>query len=96
MDAYVWLNRVVELHRKLIERNYKTIFITGIPIELIFNDNVSVNDVVSFVENFVLKHGTKLLLLSTTHRPFPKRSYSEELPRRKALEIRKKLISQPP
>jgi len=83
-DVYKWYDRILELRRST-----DAVFMTGIPIELIFNDLIDVEELVNGIKHFVERHGLSLLVLSTTHRPYPKRGYGEVKQREKILAIRK-------
>jgi len=59
------------------------VFFTGIPIDLIFSDNISKEDISKIVTTLLRKHGKKGIVLATTHSPYPGRSYKEPLARSK-------------
>jgi len=67
------------------------VFFTGAPVDLIFNDGVGVGDFVRVPLELLREHGPRLLVVATTHSEYPGRSYREELPWRKVLELRRVL-----
>lgn len=83
-DVYKWYDEILKLRSST-----KAVFMTGIPIELVFNDLVEVDELLKAIEYFVERHGLAALVLSTTHRPYPKRGYNEVGPREKVLSIRR-------
>ncbi len=83
-DAYEWGKAVAEFRARTDK-----VFVTGMPIDLIFNEDVSVDEFLHFVKWFVDVHGVERLLLSTTHRPYPLRGYHEEGARTKVLAVRR-------
>ena len=86
VDAIRWVDQVVK-PRKAIEKG--TVFHTGIPIDLMMLDDISVSDVLQVVSAFLRKHGRKNLVLSVTHRPYPKRDFLEDLVLEKVKAIRR-------
>ncbi len=86
LDAMHWINDVVKA-RTSLERNM--VFHTGIPIDLMMLDEVSALDVLRVVSTFLNKHGRKNLVLSVTHRPYPKRNFLEDLVFEKVRAIRR-------
>lgn len=88
-DAFKWIEKLKSLKPEVLKTNSKFIFITGIPIELLFLDFVGIDKIREFITKFLNDFGAENLLLSTTHRPYPKRSYTESTPREKVLYIRK-------
>ena len=90
--AYKWINRIVSLRKMLTSMNLKVVFFTGLPIDIVFNDSVLVSEVVNLVRYLLELHGRQNIVIATTHRPYPGRSYKEELPRRKILAVREFLL----
>lgn len=82
--ALQWAREVAEL-RRLAGR---TVFFTGAPVELVFNDSAGVEEFLEVPRTLLEAHGSRLLVLATTHSEYPLRSYREELPRRKAEALR--------
>ncbi len=72
-DSLRWIDSIVEA-RALAE---KTVFFTGIPIEIMFREEVSPNQIREIVRRLLSKHGKRRLVLSDTHRPYPGRSFTE-------------------
>jgi len=87
-DSAKWVLEVANL-RKLVDEDI--VFFTGIPVDLIFNDDVGVCEVVEIPLLLLRMHGSRSLVIATTHSEYPARSYSEELPRRKVEAIREAL-----
>ncbi len=86
MDAMQWIDSVVKA-RKSLER--ATVFHTGIPIDLMMLGDISVSDVLQVVSTFLEKHGRRNLVLSVTHRPYPKRDFLESLVFEKVKAVRR-------
>ena len=72
-DAMRWVDRVAEARGSAGD----AVFHTGIPIDLMMLDSVSPSDVLLVVSALLRKHGKKNLVLSVTHRPYPRRSFLE-------------------
>lgn len=89
-NALVWVNEICSIRSKL---KSKLVFFTGIPIDLIFNDKVDVNELLQVVEKLINCHGVEHLVVATTHSPYPGRGYNEESPLSKALAVRKFVIT---
>ena len=70
--ASEWLRRVVE-SRSIA--GYNVVYFTGIPIDLVVDHRTSPSQLVSLIGGFIEAHGLKGLVLSSTHRPHPGRSY---------------------
>ncbi len=90
-DALKWIKLIINARRLCGEG---IVFFTGIPVDLVFNDMVSVNDIVGVVSEFIKEHGSRYLVLATTHSPYPGRSYREVLPRAKIEGVRKYILGQ--
>ena len=88
-DALKWVEAIVEARRMVSEGK---VFFTGMPVDLIFSDNVDIQEFLRVPRRLIELHGSRWLVLATTHRPYPSRSYSEELPRRKVESVRRTLI----
>ncbi len=86
IDAMRWVSQVVKARKTLKGR---TVFHTGIPIDLMMLDDISTSDVLQVVSTFLEKHGRKNLVLSVTHRPYPKRNFLEDLVFEKVKAIRR-------
>jgi len=67
------------------------VFFTGAPVDLVFNDEVSVEAFLEVPLSLLKAHGPRLLVVATTHSEYPGRSYGEELPRRKVEALREAL-----
>ncbi|RLE57168.1 MAG: hypothetical protein DRJ40_02285 [Thermoprotei archaeon] len=89
--AYRWVGRIIEVRKLLSDLSKRTVFFTGLPIDLIFNDSIVVSELTKLVEYFLKMHGKRDLVIATTHRPYPGRSYSEDLPRKKVQAVRELL-----
>ncbi len=85
-DCIKWVNELASLRERL-PRSF--IFITGIPIELVFNDDVSPDEFLKFMSHVIKMASEGGFLLSTTHRPPPRRSYAESTPREKIVRLRR-------
>ncbi len=90
-DCVKWHKRIVDVRRKLAEKGLTPVFFTGVPIDLIFREDIAAQDLAHAVKNFVASHGKKFLVIATTHSPYPGRSYGEEGARAKVEAIRKAL-----
>ena len=75
-DAYKWIDAIIKARTVIGD---KTIFFTGIPIELLFNNNINIEDICDIVKKLLNKHGKRKLVLATTHSNYPNRSYKEPL-----------------
>jgi len=91
-SALKWASRVIEARKTV---GWSTVFHTGIPIDLIMNNDVTVEGVERVVGEFLSKHTRKMLVLSVTHRPYPGRSFAEPDALSKVNAIRK-LVGLPP
>jgi hypothetical protein len=65
--ALSWSSRLQEVRRALPH----TIFFTGLPIDLLCNNQISIVDLIEVVKNVILNVGPERLVLTTTHRPYP-------------------------
>lgn len=90
--ALEWASAVAEARR---ECESDTVFFTGIPVDLLFNDGVSAAELVRVVKELLRRHGAERLVLATTHSPYPGRSYGEPSVRSK-LEAVLRLAARPP
>ncbi|RLG76202.1 MAG: hypothetical protein DRO23_01605 [Thermoprotei archaeon] len=84
--ALNWVNRVSKARRDI---GWKAVFHTGISIDLVLNDSIDVKDFVKVVKKMLDKHGPRKIVLSVTHRPYPKRSFGEKLALAKVNAVRK-------
>jgi len=64
--ALKWISEVKNLRRRT-----NTTFLTGIPVELLYNTNIPVRDLATIIDYAVEAIGLKGLILTTTHRPYP-------------------------
>ena len=88
-DALSWIDEIIKA-RKICRAN--VVFFTGIPIDLVFSDNISKEDIGKIVTVLLRKHGKKDIVLATTHSPYPGRSYKEHLVRSK-IDIIRTIVS---
>ena len=72
--AIRWIMEVIRL-REIV--GWNTVFFTGIPIDLVFNNYVEAQEFVKILLSLLEEHGLKRLVLSTTHSEYPGRSYNE-------------------
>ena len=84
--ALKWASRVAGVRETI---GWKTVFHTGMPVDLIISENVGVEEFLSIVKVFLKTHGERKLILSVTHRPYPGRSFSEPLALAKVNAVRK-------
>lgn len=82
-SAHVWAEKLGEIRRSAPN----TVFFTGIPIDLLCNEQVSTSDVLQVVEHVVRAAGSRYLVLTTTHRPYPGWTFEDF--REKARAIRR-------
>jgi len=66
-SAHLWAEKLGEIRRSAP----KTLFFTGIPIDLLCNEKVSTGEVLEVVEHVVGAAGPGHMVLTTTHRPYP-------------------------
>ncbi|RLF15059.1 MAG: hypothetical protein DRJ66_04965 [Thermoprotei archaeon] len=85
-DALLWIDQIVESRNMCREG---TVFFTGIPIDLVFNDSVTSDDLGKIITTFLERHGPRNVVLATTHSPYPGRSYKEPLAKAKIRTIQK-------
>lgn len=86
-EALQWAREVAALRG----RAGSAVFFTGAPVELIFNEAVSVGEFLAVPTELLRLHGPRRLVVATTHSEYPGRSYAEGLPRQKALALRELL-----
>ncbi|RLE66925.1 MAG: hypothetical protein DRJ47_01110 [Thermoprotei archaeon] len=86
--ARKWVERILEA-RKMVGEGI--IFFTGIPIDLLFNNQLSVRDFLEVPLTLLRKHTSRNLVLATTHSPYPGRSYSEPQVKLKLMHLLKSL-----
>jgi len=89
-DALTWVETICSIRSKLKD---KLTFFTGIPIDLVFNDKVSVNELLQVVKELIRCHGVEQLVVATTHSPYPGRSYGEPGPLSKVMAIREFVLA---
>lgn len=82
-SAHVWAEKLGEIRIRAPE----TVFFTGIPIDLLCNEQVSNSEVLQVVEHVVRAAGSRYLVLTTTHRPYPGWTFEDF--REKAQAIRR-------
>ncbi|MCX8179853.1 MAG: hypothetical protein N3E41_00540 [Thermofilaceae archaeon] len=78
-EALKWVEEVASTRRLAGE----AVFFTGVPVELVFNDSLSVEEFLKVPRKLLEAHGNKFLVVATTHSEYPSRSYGERLPRGK-------------
>ena len=71
--ALLWSSRLKEVRRILP----RTVFFTGLPIDLLCNDQISVAELMEVVKNVILNVESERLVLTTTHRPYPGWSFRD-------------------
>lgn len=64
--ALIWINKIRDLKTKT-----NLIFLTGIPIELLYNTRIPIGDLEVIINYVVKALGFKGLILTTTHKPYP-------------------------
>jgi len=65
--ALEWTEKLTEVRKTLP----KTTFLTGMPIDLICNRDVSVKNFINVIKNVINCVGDKYLILTSTHSPYP-------------------------
>jgi len=71
--ALSWSSRLQEVRRILP----RTVLFTGLPIDLLCNNQISVAELIDVVKNVILNIGFERLVLATTHRPYPGWSFQD-------------------
>jgi len=71
--ALSWSSRLQEVRRILPW----TVFFTGLPIDLLCNNQISIAELMEVVKNVILNVGSERLVLTTTHRPYPGWSFQD-------------------
>ena len=71
--ALSWSSRLQEVRQAFP----RTVFFTGIPIDLLCNSEISVADLMEVVKNVIRNVGSERLVLTTTHRPYPGWSFRD-------------------
>jgi len=71
--ALSWSLRLKEVRRILP----RAVFFTGLPIDLLCNNQISVAELMEVVKNVILNVGSERLVLTTTHRPYPGWSFRD-------------------
>lgn len=66
-DANVWAEEVGKLRQRIREN----VFITGVPVDLLCNREISPAELTNMVRYFVEKVSKRRLILANTHRPYP-------------------------
>ncbi|MFX0097475.1 MAG: hypothetical protein ACFE7E_06930 [Candidatus Hodarchaeota archaeon] len=84
-DTQNWVRSLKEARDILPE----SVFFTGIPIELLYDPAVSVEEFGDVCRKVILALGKRYLVLSTTHRPFPGFSIETQGAKKKLRSIRK-------
>lgn len=88
-NALTWVDEIAKLRHEIPER----VFFTGLPIELIFNDNISVNDFLRVVSKVIEKLDNNFIVMATTHSPYPGHGYWERKPFEKVVKARELIIN---
>ncbi len=78
-EALAWSGEVADSR---VEAG-RAVFFTGVPVDLLFNDTIGIEEFLEVPRTLLRLHGRRYLVLATTHSEYPLRSYREELPRRK-------------
>jgi len=65
-NALKWIDEIGNLRRET-----KLTFLTGIPIELLYNNSIPIKDLEAIIDYAVKTIGFRGLILTTTHRPYP-------------------------
>jgi len=86
-DTRNWIRSLKEARAVLPE----SVFFTGIPIELIYDPRISIEEFCDVCRKVILTLGKRYLVLSTTHRPFPRFSIETQGVKKKLRSIRKLL-----
>lgn len=73
VDAHHWAAGLAEVRHILPE----TVFFTGIPVDLLCNRKVSAGDLLQVTRHAIESVGSKHLVLTTTHRPYPGWSFGD-------------------
>ncbi|MFX1351662.1 MAG: hypothetical protein ACFFA1_05530 [Promethearchaeota archaeon] len=84
-DTQNWIRSLKKARNILPE----SVFFTGIPIELIYDPRISIEEFCAVCREVILALGKRYLVLSTTHRPFPGSSIETQGVRKKLRSIRK-------
>jgi len=71
--ALSWSSRLQKVRRILPQM----VLFTGIPIDLLCNNQISVAELMEVVKNVILNVGSERLVLTTTHRPYPGWSFQD-------------------
>ena len=87
--AEKWVEKVAEA-RLMVGR--EIVFFTGVPVDLVFNRLVEVEEFVKIPMKLVNLLKGRHLILATTHSPYPGRGFHERLPLEKIIALRKKLL----
>ena len=72
-DSLDWAAALAAV-RRLLPR---TVFFTGIPVDLLCNPQVSADELVETVKRVIEAVGPERLVLTTTHRPYPGVSFRD-------------------
>ena len=86
-DTQNWIRSLKEARNILPE----SVFFTGIPIELIYDPRISIEELGDVCRKVILTLGKRFLVLNTTHRPFPGSSIETRGAKEKLQSIRKLL-----
>lgn len=71
--ALSWSSQLLKVRQALP----RTVFFTGIPVDLLCNNRISVADLIEVVKNVIRNVGSERLVLTTTHRPYPGWSFDD-------------------
>ncbi|MEM1545547.1 MAG: hypothetical protein QXY40_06055 [Candidatus Methanomethylicia archaeon] len=65
-NALTWIDKIKDLRRRS-----RLVFLTGIPVELLYNSRIPVVDLKTIIDYTIKTLGFRRLILTTTHRPYP-------------------------
>jgi len=85
--AIEWARSIPSLR----ERARSMVFFTGLPIDLLFNNHIAERDFLKIPLALLAAHGSRWLVLATTHSEYPGRSYLEDSVAAKINIVRKAL-----
>lgn len=88
-DGLEWARLVAELRSAAAS----PVFFTGLPVELLFNDQVGAEEFAEVPSTLVGLHGRRRMVLATTHSEYPGRSYAEQGVSAKIEAVRRRLCA---
>ena len=65
-NALTWIDRIKDLIGRA-----RLVFLTGIPVELLYNNKIPIADLKTIIDYAVKTFGFRRFILTTTHRPYP-------------------------